>query len=73
MPDIDGGSPPGREGSPPSGTARSCPFCGGSETELSNTFGAHASVSTWWCRDCRSPFEAFKWGNHPDEVRDADD
>lgn len=48
------------------GPAR-CPFCDGRETELANAFGAHASVSSWWCRDCRSPFEMFKWGNHPDE------
>jgi len=26
-----------------------------------NTFGSHASVSTYWCRDCRSPFEMMKW------------
>lgn len=50
-----------------------CPFCDGEETELSNAFGSHASVSTWWCRDCRSPFEVFKWGNHPDENVESDD
>lgn len=38
-----------------------CPFCGGRETELMNAFGAHASVSSYWCRDCRSPFEMLKW------------
>ncbi len=47
-----------------------CPFCGGRETELMNAFGSHASVSTYWCRRCRSPFEMFKWagkekGAHP--------
>lgn len=52
------------------GTA-SCPFCDGVHTELSSAFGSHASVSTWWCRDCRSPFEVFKWGNHPDERDDS--
>ncbi len=45
-----------------------CPFCGGGDTELSNAFGPHASVSTWWCRQCRSPFETFKWGTHPDDL-----
>ena len=41
--------------------APACPFCEGTETELMNAFGAHASVSTYWCRDCRSPFELMKW------------
>lgn len=39
-----------------------CPFCDGTETELVNAFGSHASVSTYWCRACRSPFEILKWG-----------
>ena len=38
-----------------------CPFCGGVETELSNPFGSQLSVSSYWCRDCRSPFEIMKW------------
>jgi len=38
-----------------------CPFCDGSETELMNAFGSHASVATYWCRSCRSPFEMLKW------------
>jgi len=41
--------------------APTCPFCDGEETEVMNTFGSHASVSTYWCRDCRSPFEMMKW------------
>jgi hypothetical protein len=40
----------------------SCPFCDGRDTELMNAFGSHASVSTYWCRACRSPFELMKWG-----------
>ena len=39
----------------------SCPFCEGYETEIMNAFGSHASVSTYWCRACRSPFELMKW------------
>ncbi|MDT8368690.1 MAG: hypothetical protein RQ745_05755 [Longimicrobiales bacterium] len=42
-----------------------CPFCDGGETERVNAFGAHASVSSWWCRDCRSPFEVLKWRSAP--------
>lgn len=51
----------------------SCPFCDGRDTEVSSAFGSHASVSMWWCRACRSPFEVFKWGNHPDERPDPDE
>lgn len=42
-------------------TAPSCPFCEGQETELMSAFGSHASVSTYWCRPCGSPFELMKW------------
>lgn len=38
-----------------------CPFCEKTDTELMNAFGSHASVSTYWCRGCRSPFEMLKW------------
>ncbi|HSM03337.1 MAG TPA: hypothetical protein VK858_01895 [Longimicrobiales bacterium] len=38
-----------------------CPFCDGTETELMSAFGSHASVATYWCRACRSPFEMLKW------------
>jgi hypothetical protein len=38
-----------------------CPFCAGRETELMSAFGSHASVSTYWCRACGSPFELMKW------------
>ncbi|NNF12241.1 MAG: hypothetical protein HKN72_03400 [Gemmatimonadetes bacterium] len=41
--------------------APDCPFCDGVETELMSAFGAHASVSTYWCRVCRSPFELMRW------------
>ena len=42
-------------------SAPPCPFCGGGETEIMSPFGAHASVSTYWCRPCGSPFELMKW------------
>lgn len=41
--------------------APECPFCRKHETELMSAFGSHASVSTFWCRTCRSPFEVFSW------------
>lgn len=56
--------PGGMPASPP------CPFCDGSETELLNTFGPHASVASYWCRRCRSPFEFMKWGRGSDPERE---
>lgn len=41
--------------------APSCPFCDGTDTEIMSPFGSHASVSTYWCRACGSPFELMKW------------
>jgi len=42
-----------------------CPFCAGQDTEIMNAFGAHASVSTYWCLACRSPFEMMRWQAEP--------
>lgn len=60
---VEGSSATGKDGTPggrlPSTPA--CPFCEGRETELVNAFGSHASVATYWCRRCRSPFEILKW------------
>lgn len=38
-----------------------CPFCGGKRTEVMSLFGSHASLTTCWCEDCRSPFEFLRW------------
>jgi hypothetical protein len=51
-----------REAPPGLPEAPRCPFCERRETELMNAFGSHASVATYWCRSCRSPFEIMKWG-----------
>lgn len=48
-----------------------CPFCEGTATELMSAFGSHASVSTYWCRDCHSPFEVLKWTRRSNERREA--
>ena len=45
----------------------SCPFCLGSKTEIMNAFGGNASVSSYWCRNCRSPFEVMKWTRRVEE------
>jgi hypothetical protein len=47
--------------------APDCPFCEGRNTELMNAFGSQLSVSTYWCLDCRSPFEFMKWLGAPEE------
>ena len=41
--------------------APECPFCEGTATEIMSAFGSHASVSTYWCRACGSPFELVRW------------
>jgi|GEM_PF-1183692 len=38
-----------------------CPFCQGEETELHSAFGGQLSTSTYWCRECKTAFEWFKW------------
>lgn len=57
--------------------APQCPFCQGSSTELMNAFGSQLSVSTYWCTECRSPFELMKWrgvrGKSPEDVNEEAD
>ncbi len=38
-----------------------CPFCGSEESEQFSTFGSSLSLSQYYCRACRTVFEAFKW------------
>ena len=63
---IEQVTPPGLPDSP------ACPFCEGRETELFNAFGSQLSVSTYWCRSCRSPFEVMKWTREAGEASSAD-
>ncbi len=46
---------------PDPGKVPPCPFCSGERTELMSLFGSHASLTTCWCADCRSPFEFLRW------------
>ena len=46
---------------PKAGRPPPCPFCGGNRTEVMSLFGSHASLTTCWCADCRSPFEYLRW------------
>jgi transposase-like protein len=67
--DASGGEPgpPGRH--PADETMRTgalpdeirCPHCGEEESEQFAAFGSAVSVSQYWCRSCRTVFEAFKW------------
>jgi len=41
--------------------ALECPFCAGRDTEQFAAFGSALSVSQYYCRACRTVFEAFKW------------
>ncbi len=42
-----------------------CPFCESDNTELLSLFGQNLLSSTWYCRSCKTAFEAVRW--------DADD
>ena len=48
-----------------------CPFCESKETELIALFGMQMMTSQYYCRACRSVFEAVKWtGSEPSENYD---
>lgn len=38
-----------------------CPHCGEEDSEQFSSFGSAVSVSQYYCRSCRTVFEAFKW------------
>lgn len=60
----DSSDPVGLPGRLPSSPP--CPFCDSTESEVHSLFGSHASVTTYWCRSCRSPFEHMRWGRRFD-------
>jgi hypothetical protein len=39
-----------------------CPFCGARDTELVGQFGSQILTASWYCRACRSYFEAVRDG-----------
>jgi hypothetical protein len=43
-----------------------CPFCNSIDTELIALFGMQMMTSQYYCRHCRSVFEAVKWQDSPD-------
>ncbi len=42
-----------------------CPFCKSTETEMIALFGQQMMTSQYYCRHCRSVFEAVKWDDNP--------
>jgi hypothetical protein len=38
-----------------------CPFCGSADYELFSLFGHTLLASQYYCRQCRSVFEAIRW------------
>jgi transposase-like protein len=49
-------------------TAKQCPFCRSTETEKQADFSTSLMVSLYYCRSCRSSFEAIKWGDRTVEL-----
>ncbi len=47
--------------------AVACPFCGSHDTELMALFGMQLLTSQYYCRACRTVFEAVKWEDNPSE------
>jgi hypothetical protein len=48
--------------------AKHCPFCRSTETEKQADFSTSLMVSLYYCRRCRSSFEAIKWGDRTVEL-----
>lgn len=40
-----------------------CPFCRSRDTELIALFGSQMLTSQYYCRSCRTAFEAVKWND----------
>jgi hypothetical protein len=45
-----------------------CPFCGSARTRKEADFGTSVMVNRQYCHECRSSFEAIKWGSPPDAL-----
>ncbi len=43
--------------------AKPCPFCRSTDTVKEADFGTSLMVRRHYCRECRSFFEAIKWGD----------
>lgn len=59
------GEPVGASGVGFEHPAKQCPFCGSRDTVQEADCSTSLMVSLHYCRACRSPFEAIKWGDPP--------
>lgn len=46
-----------------------CPYCDSTETELTSLFGQQLLTAQYYCRHCRTPFEAVKGPEVERDVR----
>lgn len=48
--------------------AKPCPFCGSTETTREADFSTSLMVCLYYCRRCKTSFEAIKWGDASAEL-----
>lgn len=48
--------------------AKPCPFCESLDTEKQADFSTSLMVALHYCRQCRSSFEAIKWGDRSERL-----
>jgi transposase-like protein len=46
-----------------------CPVCGSADAKVVSAFGSHASLTSYWCEACGSPFEGLRWKGPEHPVR----
>jgi hypothetical protein len=44
-----------------------CPFCNSTDTELFSLFSQFLLTSQYYCRGCRTVFDAVRWAEEPDD------
>jgi hypothetical protein len=49
-----------------------CPFCGSSDHELFSLYGQTLIGSQYYCKSCRTVFEAVKWEDSEEEGRESE-
>ncbi len=48
--------------------AKTCPFCGSTDTAKQADFGTSVMVRQYYCRACRTVFEWVKWGDDESDL-----
>ncbi len=44
-----------------------CPFCNSTDTELFSLFSQFLLTSQYYCRGCRTVFDAVRWAEEADD------